>query len=108
STGSTFSSAVQTLIGLLNMIVSVLVALAVVVFFIGLVRYIRAAGDSKAHAEGRERILWSMIALFILFSIWGILALMNVTFFGYDNSSGGSYNAYPADPSFQGVGAQPY
>jgi hypothetical protein len=31
STGSTFASAVQTLIGLLNMIVGVLVALAVVV-----------------------------------------------------------------------------
>jgi heme/copper-type cytochrome/quinol oxidase subunit 2 len=99
STGSTFASAVQTLIGLLNMIVGVLVALAVVVFFIGLVRYIKDAADSKGHKEGRERIIWSMVALFILFSVWGILALMSVTFFGSDNPSAGAGVFVPSSSS---------
>lgn len=83
------------------MLVGVLAALAVVVFFIGLVRYIKDSGDAKGHAEGRERIIWSLIALFVLFSIWGILSLMNVAFFGTSTTG-----AVPA--SFNGVGAQPY
>ena len=87
---STFSSAIQGLIGLMNMLVSVLAALALVVFFIGLVRYIKDSAGTHGHEEGRERIVWSLIALFILFSIWGILALMSVTFFGSSNLNGGS------------------
>jgi len=87
---SSFSSIVQTLIGLMNMLVSVLAALALVVFFIGLVRYVKDSADAHDHVEGRERIIWSLIALFILFSIWGILALMSVTFFGSSDLSGGA------------------
>ncbi len=107
--GSTFSSAIQSIIGIINMLVGVLAALALVVFFIGLVRYIKDAADAKGHAEGRERIIWSLIALFILFSIWGILMLMTQTFFGTSNVNGNtSPTIYQADPSFNGVGAQPY
>ncbi len=107
--GSTFASAIQTLIGLINMLVGVLSAMALVVFFIGLVRYIKDSGDAHDHKEGRERIIWSLIALFILFSIWGILALMSQTVFGTSNVNGGSgAEQYQADPSFNGYGSQPY
>jgi len=106
---SSIYSAVQSLLGLMNMLIGVLAALALVVFFIGLVRYIRDAADAKGHAEGRERIIWSLIALFILFSLWGILALMSITFFGSSNlNTGSGYNPYPIDPSFQGYGNAPY
>ena len=74
------------------MLVSVLAALALVVFFIGLVRYVKDSADSHGHEEGRERIIWSLVALFILFSIWGILALMSVAFFGSSNLNEGSTN----------------
>jgi heme/copper-type cytochrome/quinol oxidase subunit 2 len=89
---SSFASILYSLIGIINMLVSVLAALALVAFFIGLVRYVKDAGDAKGHAEGRERIIWSLIALFILFSIWGILNLLSITFFGSTNlNQGGSY-----------------
>lgn len=90
--GSTFASVIIDLIGVINMLVGVLSALALVVFFIGLVRYIKDSGDSHGHSEGRERIIWSLVALFILFSIWGILALMSIAFFGGTNFTGGSSN----------------
>ena len=108
--GSTFSSAIQSLIGVINMLVGVLAALALVVFFIGLVRYIKDSADSKGHKEGRERIIWSLIALFVLFSVWGILALMEIALFGGSSNVIGTpfTNPYQADPSFNGVGAQPY
>jgi len=78
----------------MNMLVSVLAALALVVFFIGLVRYVRDSGDAKGHVEGRERIIWSLIALFILFSIWGILNVLGVAFFGSTTlNNGTTYNS---------------
>ena len=82
STGSTFCSVVQSLVSLINLTIGVLATLAVVLFFWGLVRYIRESSDSHGHSEAKERIIWSLISLFILFSIWGILALMTVAFFG--------------------------
>ncbi len=82
SGGQTFGSIVLNIVSLINLLIGVLSALAIVVFFYGLVRYIRESSDSHAHSEGKERIIWSLIALFVLFSVWGILALMSVAFFG--------------------------
>jgi heme/copper-type cytochrome/quinol oxidase subunit 4 len=91
-TSCTFSTIVQSIVSLINLTVAVLVALAVVVFFVGLVRYIRESGDAKGHAEAKERITWSLIAIFVLVSIWGILALMNTAFFGSGSSGNGVDN----------------
>jgi hypothetical protein len=82
TSGATFSSIVQDLVGLINLMVGVLAPLALVVFFYGLAKYVYNVGDSHGHKEARETILWSLVALFVLFSVWGILALMNEAFFG--------------------------
>ena len=106
STNSSLASIVQDLIGLINMLVGVLAALAVVIFFFGLVRFISKSDDAGSLKEGRTSIMWSLIALFVLFSIWGILQILSITFFGGTIYNG---NANPAvDSSFQGVGGSPY
>ena len=88
---------VRSLITVINMAVGVLVPLALVIFFYGLVKYIYNSSDATAHKEGRETIFWSLLALFVLISIWGILALLNTAFFNapiqivpgyYQNSTG--------------------
>lgn len=109
---TTLKSAIYDIIGLINMLIGVLSALALVVFFIGLVRYVKDSADSHGHTEGRERIIWSLVALFILFSIWGILALMSITFFGTSDlggssvTPGGSTSGAPSyDTWYNGPGA---
>ena len=91
-TSCTFSDIVHSIVSILNITVEVLAVLALVVFFVGLVRYVYQSGDAHAHIEARERIIWSLVALFVLMSMWGILAVMNTAFFG--GSSGSSYNPY--------------
>jgi len=59
--------------GLLNTIIPVLIALAVVVFFWGLVKYIKSTGDEKTRADGRHMMLWSIIAIIIMLSLFGII-----------------------------------
>lgn len=96
--GNNFKSIISGLIGIINMLVVVLTAFAVVIFFVGLVRYIYEAGDAKGHKEGRERIMWGLITIFILVSLWGIINLLEMTFFGHSS----------ATPGFYGDGAVPY
>ncbi|MDE1924718.1 MAG: hypothetical protein KGH79_00870 [Patescibacteria group bacterium] len=101
NSGATFASIVESVILLINLLLGVLAALAIVVFFYGLVLYVYKSGDAHAHEEGRERIVWSLIALFALFSIWGILALLQISFFGGTVMNSGTYS-----PSYGNTSAQ--
>jgi hypothetical protein len=60
---------VQTLVGRLIIVVA---AIALLVFFWGLVKYIRKAGEGDVK-EGRDLMVWGTIALFVMVSIWGLV-----------------------------------
>lgn len=82
---------VQSLVGIFNLVLPVLVALALVLFMVGVVKYIYNEGEH----HDRSIMLWSLIALFVMLSIWGILRLMcnTVTGTGSCNSTPGSNQA---------------
>ena len=60
-------------------IIPILSLLAWVVFIFGVVTFIRSAGDEKSKEEGKKFILWGIVALFVLVSIWGIINILSVT-----------------------------
>lgn len=62
----------------LNSLVYLLITLAIVVFFWGLVTYLVNEGDNKA--KGLNRMLMGVAALFVMVSIWGIIQLLQRTF----------------------------
>ena len=74
----TLSSLVTALIGLMNSFIPVLVGGAIIFFFVGLIRYIYSAGDAKGRTNGRATIIWGLIGMFVIFSLWGILHFMQV------------------------------
>jgi hypothetical protein len=80
-----FASFVQTIVGIINLLVESLAGVALVLFFAGGVRYLYKAGGKNT--EERKAMSWSLLALFILFSVWGILNLMNQALFGTGTSS---------------------
>lgn len=57
-------------------ILPILVAFAFLVFVWGLVVFISHSGDDKVREEGKNRIVWGVVALFVITAIWGILALL--------------------------------
>ncbi len=70
-----FSALIKIFFNLIQAIVPVIAGLALLAFFWGLVKFIsRAGGDEKAVTEGRNLMIWGIIALFIMLSIWGILS----------------------------------
>ena len=60
----------------------VVAALALLVFFWGLVKFISKAGDQAAIEEGRKLMIWGVLALFVMVSVWGILHILQETLFG--------------------------
>ena len=56
------------------------ITIAVVVFIYGVIDFIRNAENPEARAEGRRLMIWAVIGLFTVVSIWGIIAVMTNTF----------------------------
>ena len=50
---------------LLNPIIPILLGLSLIYFFWGIGQFILHAGDQKAREEGKQKILWGVIALFV-------------------------------------------
>ena len=66
--------AVGDLIQLLTIIVA---AIALLVFLWGLAMFIfKLGGDEKAVESGRTLMIWGVVALFVMVSVWGLVAFM--------------------------------
>ncbi|HVV14881.1 MAG TPA: hypothetical protein VHD55_00510 [Candidatus Paceibacterota bacterium] len=77
----------------LNMLIPVLIALALVAFFWGLVRYVWGAGGEGA-ADGKSIMIAGLLGLFIMVSVWGIIKLAQNTL-GVNNSNAPQYPQVP-------------
>ena len=62
----------------LNGLIGVIITIAIIVFFWGLVRYLTDVGEQK-HA-GLIMMFYGLIAIFVMVSIWGIIHLLQGTF----------------------------
>lgn len=74
------SRIVETAIGPL---IRLMFVLATAVFLWGMIELVSASssGDEKKLAAGKKHIWWGIIGLFIMFSVWGIIAVLSQTFF---------------------------
>ncbi|MBX4206551.1 hypothetical protein KW784_02075 [Candidatus Parcubacteria bacterium] len=70
-----FKSLVTFAMGIINSLTVLAAAAALFVFFKGLLSFISkaGAGDAKSHAEGRSLMIWGIVGLFVLASVFGIL-----------------------------------
>lgn len=69
-------------IDLINIVVSWLMILCGVVFMNGFIFYFAGGGDQEKVAEGKKRMYFGFLGLFILFSWYGISKLLKVSIFG--------------------------
>ncbi len=64
--------------GILRPIVPVLIGLAVVVFIYGVLTLMFSDGDKKE--EGKQYMIWGIVGLFVMVSVWGLVAVLQGTF----------------------------
>jgi|SRR3989344_2152457 len=57
----------------LGLLLPILMGVALLVFLWGLVIFIAKSADETARSEGRQRMIWGIIALFVAVSIWGLV-----------------------------------
>ena len=76
----------RTLLDFLNGAIKVLVALTVLVFIFGVIRYIAAGGDPEATKKARGFILWSVIGFALILGIWGVARFFLVGIFGSEST----------------------
>ena len=70
---------------LINTIIPILITLGVVYFIYGVITYV-IAKDEDAKSRGRNVMIWGLIGLLVIVSIWGLVAILKNTF-GVTNSS---------------------
>ena len=57
-----------------------LLLLAALFFFWGLTMFILKAGDEEARAEAKQKMIWGVVAVFIMVSFWGLVGFLSSTF----------------------------
>lgn len=58
---------------LIDLALPIVVAIALLAFFWGLVRFIFSASGEEAHKEGQRLMIWGLVALFVMVSVWGLV-----------------------------------
>lgn len=85
-TFKSFANNLTDLIG--NTVTDLLLTVAVAAFFWSVIMFIwnRSRGDVDAMKDASNRLLWSVIGLFVMFSIWGIVNFLQ-SGFGFENKN---------------------
>ena len=94
-----FTEALGILQGLLNGLLPVLIALAVIIFLWGVLKYIRASDNPEQRTEGRELMVYGIIAIFVMVSLWGLVNIIVDTFFDEPDLTIGGENVPQFPPA---------
>ncbi|OHA29052.1 MAG: hypothetical protein A3B08_00200 [Candidatus Taylorbacteria bacterium RIFCSPLOWO2_01_FULL_43_44] len=70
---------VQMIGSLLSSVIYLIISLAVLYFFWGIIRYVGGGADQEKRTEARNMIVYGIIALFAMVSIWGVVFMIGQT-----------------------------
>lgn len=76
----TISGLLARIQGILNSIVPFIIGLAVFVIIWGIFKYILHAAEEEKRAEARAYIIWGIVGVFFMLSIWGFVNILVNTF----------------------------
>jgi hypothetical protein len=68
---------------ILNSVIVILISLAVVWLIYGVFKYM-IAGDEEEKKKGKSIVIYGVIALFVMISVWGLVRIL-VNTFGLEN-----------------------
>jgi hypothetical protein len=88
----TFGDIIKLFLDLIDLLLPVLAGLALLVFLKGLASFIVKSGDEASHREGRNLMVWGLLALFVMISY------LSIIYFFSDDLGFGGYGAIPLLP----------
>lgn len=73
-------------INFINTAIPTIIALAVLVFIWGVFRYV-VSSDEEAKGKGKDLMIWGVVGLFVMISVWGLVNILSNTFELQNNSA---------------------
>ena len=84
----TFSDLAYMAIDVINGGIGIALILGIVIYFYGATSNMAGVAKGGSSDNLRKHLLWGMIALFVMFSVWGILRLLSNTLFSPSSYTG--------------------
>lgn len=78
---------IQSVSAIIANLIPLIIAIAVLLFLIGVLRFVTAGGDEEQRASARNMIIFGIIALFVMTAVWGFVQILGSTIFGDRNVS---------------------
>lgn len=75
--------------GLVKLAIPIAYALCILFFFYGVANFIKQSGNPQAKEKNKDILIYGVIGIFLISSIWGIVAYIQSTL-GISNSSFGT------------------
>ena len=76
-----FSGTITQVLNLFNVVVvPILIAIVVILLVISAFQFAFSAGDEEKRKTARDRIIWGLVGVVIIFSIYGIVRMLAVAF----------------------------
>jgi hypothetical protein len=74
---------------------TVLILAAAVVFFLwGVFQFVMSAGNDEERTKGRDHIIYGLVGIAVMVSVWGLVKFLTTTF-GTSSTSGTAISAPP-------------
>ncbi|MBU6430808.1 MAG: hypothetical protein KGJ58_00790 [Patescibacteria group bacterium] len=84
----TFCSVIEFFLGLIGKSIPILISISIIVFVWGVFRYVMYEGEDRQ--KSRDVMMYGIIGLFVMVSVWGLVALVYNTF-GLNNTNNSIY-----------------
>lgn len=76
----TFKSVICLVSDYIFYIIPVLISIALIIFLAGVVKYIAYGGNDEKRAEGAKFMMYGIIGLAVMVSVWGLVRIVTGTF----------------------------
>jgi hypothetical protein len=85
---TTFRELAEYLVGLMNSTIGLLVSAALVIYFFGVIQHVRKSEGGQDFSQMRQFLLFGVLILFVMVSVWGILEILQNTLEGRIQTAG--------------------
>lgn len=67
---------------IVNPLIALLSGFAILAFVRGIAVFIWSAENEEKRSEGKKFMIWGIVGMFVLFSFWGVVKIIQVFYFG--------------------------
>ncbi len=101
----TFASLVGTVTNIVLLVVPIVGSIVLIAFFWNLATLLFNVSDAEKMKQAKQRIIWAIITMFVLFTVGGIVALLGNSFFGGGGTGTGSSGFNVGSGAGSGIGS---